>query len=162
MQERLLTKNVNVPNYWNARSTVKYDLVLSEWLIILFLSSLLFYYYWRLPAPVCTPGVCLELCRDKEGDRLPETGITEGWESSCGCWRLNQGPLEEQPVLFTAELSLQHHDFLNFTLCAYMELGSCAIAACDHNHWASLSGSLSCNYCYQKDERCQALGGAHR
>jgi hypothetical protein len=26
---------------------------------------------------------------------------------SCGCWELNPGPLEKQPVLLTTELSLQ-------------------------------------------------------
>lgn len=55
-------------------------------------------------------------CSDREGDRLPLTGVMEGWESSCGFWKLNLGPLEEQPVLFTAELSLQHHDFLRWIL----------------------------------------------
>ena len=28
-------------------------------------------------------------------------------EPPCGCWELNPGPLEEQPVLLTAEPSLQ-------------------------------------------------------
>jgi hypothetical protein len=33
--------------------------------------------------------------------------ITDGCEPSCGCWDLNSGPLEEQPVLLTTEPSLQ-------------------------------------------------------
>jgi hypothetical protein len=33
--------------------------------------------------------------------------ITDAWESPCGCWELNSGPLEEQSVLLTAEPSLQ-------------------------------------------------------
>ena len=33
--------------------------------------------------------------------------ITDGCEPPCGCWGLNSGPLEEQPVLLTAESSLQ-------------------------------------------------------
>ena len=33
--------------------------------------------------------------------------ITDGCEPPCGCWKLNSGPLEEQSVLLTAELSLQ-------------------------------------------------------
>ncbi|EDL23115.1 mCG145372, partial [Mus musculus] len=33
--------------------------------------------------------------------------ITDGCEPPCGCWELNSGPLEEQPVLLTAEPSLQ-------------------------------------------------------
>ena len=39
----------------------------------------------------------------------PEEGsdpITNGYESPCGCWDLNSEPLEEQPVLLTAEPSL--------------------------------------------------------
>jgi hypothetical protein len=31
---------------------------------------------------------------------------TDGWEPSCGCWELNSGPLEEQPLLLTPEPSL--------------------------------------------------------
>ena len=33
--------------------------------------------------------------------------ITDGCESSCGCWELNSGPLGEQPGLLTSEPSLQ-------------------------------------------------------
>jgi len=33
--------------------------------------------------------------------------ITDGCEPPCGCWELNSGPLEEQPVLLTTEPSLQ-------------------------------------------------------
>jgi hypothetical protein len=33
--------------------------------------------------------------------------ITNGCELPCGCWELNSGPLEEQPVLLTTEPSLQ-------------------------------------------------------
>ena len=33
--------------------------------------------------------------------------ITDDCESPCGCWELNSGPLEEQPVLLTTEPSLQ-------------------------------------------------------
>jgi hypothetical protein len=42
-----------------------------------------------------------------EGIRLPETGVTDSCELPCGCWELYLGPLEEQPVLLTAEPSLQ-------------------------------------------------------
>jgi hypothetical protein len=31
----------------------------------------------------------------------------DGCEPPCGCWDLNSGPLEEQSVLLSAELSLQ-------------------------------------------------------
>jgi hypothetical protein len=33
--------------------------------------------------------------------------ISEGCEQPCGYWELNSGPLEEQVVLLTAEMSLQ-------------------------------------------------------
>ena len=33
--------------------------------------------------------------------------MTDGCEPPCGCWELNVGPLEEQPVLLTTEPSLQ-------------------------------------------------------
>jgi hypothetical protein len=33
--------------------------------------------------------------------------ITDGCEPPCGCWELNSGPVEEQPVLLTAEPSPQ-------------------------------------------------------
>jgi hypothetical protein len=36
--------------------------------------------------------------------------ITDGCEPPRGCWELNLGPLEEQPVLLTAEPSLQPQD----------------------------------------------------
>jgi hypothetical protein len=38
---------------------------------------------------------------------IPEEGIeSHGCEPPCGCWELNSGPLEEQPVPLTAEPSL--------------------------------------------------------
>jgi hypothetical protein len=44
--------------------------------------------------------------------RAPDL-MTDGCESSCGCWDLNSGPLEEQSVL-TTEPSLQLSFFLFF------------------------------------------------
>ena len=49
-------------------------------------------------------GVHTEVSREHQ---IPWTWITDGCESPCGCWDLNPGPLEEQPVLLTAEPSLQ-------------------------------------------------------
>jgi hypothetical protein len=34
-------------------------------------------------------------------------GVINSCQPSCGCWELNLGPLEEQPVLLTTESSLQ-------------------------------------------------------
>ena len=43
---------------------------------------------------------------------MPEEGIrSDGCEPPCGCWELNSGPLEEQPVLLTAKPSLQPPNF---------------------------------------------------
>lgn len=39
--------------------------------------------------------------------RLSDLGVTESCELQCGCWKLKQGPLEEQPVPPTTEPSLQ-------------------------------------------------------
>ena len=47
------------------------------------------------------------LQRPEEGIRSLGTGVTGGCELPCGCWELNPGPLEEQPVLVTTEPSLQ-------------------------------------------------------
>ena len=54
----------------------------------------------------CALVFCLHvyLC---EGIRSPGTGIIDSYELPCGCWELKLGPLEEKPVLFTAEPSLQ-------------------------------------------------------
>jgi hypothetical protein len=48
----------------------------------------------------------------EEDMRPPGTGVTDGCELPCGCWKLNPGPLEEQPVLLTAKPSLQPQDLI--------------------------------------------------
>ena len=40
----------------------------------------------------------------RRGHPIP---LHDGCESSCGCWELNSGPLEEQSVLLGTEPSLQ-------------------------------------------------------
>ena len=47
---------------------------------------------------------CMYVC---EGIRAPGTGVTDSCELPYGGWELNRGPLEKQPVLLTAEPSLQ-------------------------------------------------------
>jgi hypothetical protein len=45
----------------------------------------------------------------------------DGCEPPCGCWELNPGPLEEQPVLLTPEPSLQPHVCsLNYSRCTIL------------------------------------------
>lgn len=34
--------------------------------------------------------------RPEEVIRVPGTGVTKDFELSCGCWKLNPGPLQEQ------------------------------------------------------------------
>ena len=44
--------------------------------------------------------------RLEQGTGFPETGVSDGYELQCKCWESNTHPLEEQPVLLTAEPSL--------------------------------------------------------
>lgn len=59
------------------------------------------HYFLTIYYFVCILMFCLHLCL-YEG-----VGITDSCEPPCGYWELNQGPPEEQPVLLTAEPSLQ-------------------------------------------------------
>lgn len=45
--------------------------------------------------------------QSEKGFRVPGTGVTCGFESRCGCWEINQGPVQEQQELLTNEPSLQ-------------------------------------------------------
>jgi hypothetical protein len=57
-------------------------------------------YYFRLLL------FCMHVCLH-EGVRSPGAGATVSCELPCGCWELNLGPLQEEPVLLTAEPSFQ-------------------------------------------------------
>jgi hypothetical protein len=48
----------------------------------------------------------LHTCITEHQKRAPDP-ITDGCEPPCGCWKLNSGSLEEQPVLLTSEPFLQ-------------------------------------------------------
>jgi hypothetical protein len=50
-------------------------------------------------SPTLVSGAC------KDQVRRTGTGVVNGCEPVCGCWELNPGPLQEQPVLLTAEPS---------------------------------------------------------
>ena len=39
--------------------------------------------------------------------RSLKTGVTDGCELPCGCWKLNPGPLKDQPKLLITEPSFQ-------------------------------------------------------
>jgi hypothetical protein len=58
---------------------------------------------------LCASVLWLHVCLC-EGARSPGTGVTGWWKLPCGCWELNLGPLEEQSVLLTTELSFQPLD----------------------------------------------------
>jgi hypothetical protein len=66
-------------------------------------------YLFLLKNCLCALVFCLYTCLC-EGVESSRTGITESWEFnelSCGCWKLNSDPLEEQLVLLTTDPSLQ-------------------------------------------------------
>jgi hypothetical protein len=43
----------------------------------------------------------------RRGYWIPGAGVTDSCELLCGCWELNLGPLQKQPVLSTPEPALQ-------------------------------------------------------
>ena len=43
----------------------------------------------------------------RRGRQILRSAVTNGYESPCGCWELNLGPLGKQSVLLTTEPSLQ-------------------------------------------------------
>jgi hypothetical protein len=45
----------------------------------------------------------------------PWAGVTDNCDPTCGCWELNQGLLEEQPMLLTTEPTLQPNLFFFFS-----------------------------------------------
>ena len=65
---------------------------------VFFFFFLMFIYLFN----ICQYCSCLQTHQKRASD-----SITDGCEPPCGCWVLNSGPLEEQPVLITAEPSLQ-------------------------------------------------------
>ncbi|XP_052046945.1 exportin-7 isoform X2 [Apodemus sylvaticus] len=60
---------------------------------------------WSMSRPLL--GLILLNEKPEENMSSPGTGITGGCELPYGCWELNRGPPEEQPVLLNAEPSLQ-------------------------------------------------------
>jgi hypothetical protein len=55
---------------------------------------------------VCMYVLCMCCCLQTYQKRASDP-TTDGCEPPCGGWDLNSGPVEEQPVLLTAEPSLQ-------------------------------------------------------
>lgn len=54
--------------------------------------------------------------------RSPGTRVSDGCELLCLCWEQNPGPLEEQPVVFTAGSSLQPPKGIFIKCNAYEEI----------------------------------------
>lgn len=86
-------------------------------------------------------GVCLQECmyvhhihawswqRSEEGVTVPETGVTDGCESLCGCWETNLGRLQELLLLLpTGLLSLLNALHFFFFYADIFEVGSHCIA----------------------------------
>jgi hypothetical protein len=65
--------------------------------------------------------VCMQfLQRSEEGVTSPGTGVTDVCKPPCGCWELNLGPLEEQPVCLITDIPLQPHRYnFHFSACMY-------------------------------------------
>lgn len=61
---------------------------------------------------------CLCVCQCEVVGSLGVTGVTDSYELPSGCWDLKWGCLEEQPVVLTAEQSLQ--PYLKCLKCVYM------------------------------------------
>lgn len=57
---------------------------------------------------MCMCIMCMQYPQSpEEGIRSSATGVIDCWQPSCGCWEFNSSPLQEEPVPFTAEPSLQ-------------------------------------------------------
>jgi hypothetical protein len=59
----------------------------------------------------------------RRGHLIPGTGVTDGYEPSCGCWEPNPCSLEEQPMLLTSEQSLQPQKMLKTPSCEWCGSG---------------------------------------
>lgn len=72
-----------------------------------FLKVLLIYAFY-----VQTCFVCIYICTPEQSIGSHKTTAVGGCEPLCGCWELNSGLLQEQPVFLTTEQSFQFIFFL--------------------------------------------------
>jgi hypothetical protein len=63
---------------------------------------------------VCEGSVCVHAYRLEKGIGSHRATVIDSCELPCGCWGLNSGPLEEQPILLTAEPFLQPKGWVLF------------------------------------------------
>lgn len=74
---------------------------------------LIFILYVRVFAGWKYEQICVQgQWRPEESGGSPRIGVAGGCDLSCGCYELNQGPLEKQPIVLTSKLSLQFHIYL--------------------------------------------------
>ena len=59
---------------------------------------------------VCAP--CARSAWACRGHQITSPGVTDDYELPCGYWKLNPGPLEDQPMLLIMEASLQTPIFI--------------------------------------------------
>jgi hypothetical protein len=64
----------------------------------------IFFFFLGKDLFICYVYSILSACIPTEQKRAPDL-IIDGCEPPYGCWELNSGPLEEQPVLITFEPS---------------------------------------------------------
>ena len=66
----------------------------------------LFYVLWVFACLYkCAPCACLVSAEVKRGCQISGTGLKDRCEPPCGCWVLDLGLLQEQPVLLTTDSS---------------------------------------------------------
>lgn len=65
---------------------------------------------------VCTLCIYLVPLKARKCVGTPRPRVTDVYELPCGCWEPNPGPLQDQPVLLTAEPSpdLKNENFKDF------------------------------------------------
>lgn len=74
------------------------------WIYLLFLL-----YVWGLCWHVCLCITCMpDVWRLEE---CVQSLKLDSWEPTCGCWKLNPSPLQDQPEFLTTEQSLQPHPY---------------------------------------------------
>jgi hypothetical protein len=72
----------------------------SEFILFYFI---LFYFMCMAILPTCSPLYHRALRSQKRVSNSYGARVKDGCEPPCGCWESTSGPLEDQPVLSTAE-----------------------------------------------------------
>ena len=90
--------------------------------------------------------VCMYMRTLSLSSYTPEEGISpiiNGCESSCGCWELNSGPLEEGSAPLTTEPSLQPW-MRNLT--RHQQAKTLPVSQQPTTHWSNLLPVHGCNH----------------